>query len=109
LSVAYDLSPKNGPKLLKELSFDDSKSDFPLVPPDLLDQIIVRLSPREAELALQHQIVPIAWLPDRNIFAAVEGAPLQNAAELDFRPVARIKPRVSPSFRHTIVLRPCKS
>jgi glycosyltransferase XagB len=99
LSVVYDLSPKNGPKLLEELSFDDSKSDLPLVPPDLLDQIIVRLSPREAELALQHQIVPIAWLPDRNIFAAVEGAPLQNAAELDFRPVARIKPR---DFRASI-------
>ena len=91
MSVVYELSPKNGPVLRGELAFDGSKSDLPLIPPDLLDEIITRLSPQEVELVLQHQIVPVAWLPDRSFFAAVEGSPLQNATELDFRLVARIK------------------
>ena len=84
------MSPKNGPSFYEELVLDDSKSELPIVPPDLLDQILVRLTPKEVELVLQHQIVPVAWLPDRSFFAAVEGAPLQRAKDLDFRPVAQL-------------------
>ena len=99
MSVLYQLSPKNGSALREELAFADSTSDLPLVPPDLLDQIMSRLNPKEVELALQHQIVPIAWLPDRSFFAAVDGPPLQSAADLNFRLVARIK---SGDFRASI-------
>jgi glycosyltransferase XagB len=93
LSVAYEVNPENGPRLRGELAFDKSISDLPVVPPELLDQIVARSSPKEVELALRHQIVPIAWLPDRSIFAAVEGTSLQRAKDLDFRPVAQIKLR----------------
>jgi glycosyltransferase XagB len=91
LSVEYDLNYKNRLNLPDKLDFDGFNSDLPLVPPHLLDQAVSRLSPKEVELALQHQIVPVAWLPNRRFFVAVEGLPLQNAVELDFRPVGRIK------------------
>jgi glycosyltransferase XagB len=90
LSVVYRMSPNKGPSLDDELAFEDSKSEMPIVPPDLLDQLFLRLTPKEIELVLQHQIVPVAWLPDRSFFAAVEGPPLQRARDLDFRPIAQL-------------------
>jgi glycosyltransferase XagB len=93
LSVAYRKSPENGSALREELGLEDPISNLPLVPVTLLDQILNRLTAKELELALQNDIVPIAWLPDRSFFAAVEGVPLQIANDLDFRPIARIRSR----------------
>jgi glycosyltransferase XagB len=90
LSVVYDLGLKKTQHLRVESAPDNVISGLPLVPPNFLDQAIARLSPKEVELALQHQIVSVAWLPGHRFFAAVDGEPLRNAAELDFRPVARI-------------------
>jgi glycosyltransferase XagB len=92
LSVVYELSPNNGPTWREELAFTNSQLDLPLVPREFLDRALMELSPKDVELVLQHQIVPITRSPYRRIFAAVEGSPLQIASELDFRPVARIQP-----------------
>ncbi len=99
MSVVYEMSPKNGPSLRADSSFAAPNLNLPFVPPELLDRIITRLSPKEVELALQHKIVPIAWLPDRSFFAAVEGSPAEGATHSDFRAVARIS---SKDFRACI-------
>ncbi len=87
LSVVYELTTSDGSKII-ELVGDPY--DLPELPNHLLGSIFARLSPVEKELALRHKLLPVAWLPDRTLYAAVEGEPLYRAQANNFKPVARV-------------------
>jgi glycosyltransferase XagB len=90
LSVVYQLTTSEGSKV-EDLSGD--ANDLPELPNHLLGSIFARLSQGEKELALRHKLFPVAWLPDRTLFAAVDGEPLERARAHNFKAVARIAPQ----------------
>jgi glycosyltransferase XagB len=65
-------------------------ADLPEVPTDFLANILTRLNVAELRLALRYKILPIAWLPDLTLFAAVDGVGQQLASDIAIKPVARI-------------------
>ena len=87
LSVVYELTTSEGSR---NIELDGINHDLPELPSHLLGSFFNRLSPTEKELALQHKLLPVAWLPDRTLFAAVEGKPLEQAHANNLKPVARI-------------------
>jgi len=90
LSVANQLEgSKTSPENIDNLEVA-SFSVLPELPRHLLSQILLRLTVSEKQLALRNKILPVAWLPNLTLFAAVEGQPQQQAVELGLRPVARI-------------------
>ena len=62
---------------------------LPELPKHLLTRILDRLNGVEQQLALQHKILPVAWLPHLTLFAVVDD---ESARSFDLRPVARIAP-----------------
>ena len=87
MSVVYELTTSEGPRNIELVG---NTPDLPELPNHLLGSIFSRLTPVEKELALRHKVLPVAWLPDRTLFAAVEGEPLERAYANKFKPVARI-------------------
>jgi glycosyltransferase XagB len=87
LSVGYELNITEGSKSVDPVV---KVHELPVLPNHLLRAIFTRLAPAEKELALRHKLLPIAWLPERTIFAAVEGDPLERATANNIKPVARI-------------------
>ncbi len=87
MSVVYELTTSDGSEIIELVG---NPSDLPELPVHLLGSIFARLNPAEKELALRHKLLPVAWLPDRTLYAAVEGQSLGRARENNFKPVARI-------------------
>ena len=87
MSVIYQLTTSEGSK---DVELTGNENDLPTLPNRLLGSLFARLSPVEKKLALRHKLLPVAWLPDRTLFAALEGAPLERAQANNLKPVARI-------------------
>ena len=90
MSVNYELTGDGGSKGVGQNQNSDQTSEIPPLSRPLLNRIFRRLTPSEKELALRYQILPVAWLPNRTLFAAVEGPATERVQSLGLRPVGRI-------------------
>ena len=89
LSVNYHRTGANISKDESGRTWDE----LPQLQRHLLGKIFARLTDSEKEFALRNQLLPVAWLPDRTLYAAVEGNGFDRAEDLNVKPVARIKPK----------------
>ena len=73
MSVVYKLPTQGGTINEKHDRDVANRKDLPELPQHLLGPIFARLSVAEKQLALRHKVLPVAWLPERILFAAVDG------------------------------------
>ena len=63
---------------------------IPILPRQLYSNLFGRLSPSEVNLVLRHGLLPIAWLPDRTLFATSENLGDNEVLKLGIKPIAQI-------------------
>jgi cellulose synthase/poly-beta-1,6-N-acetylglucosamine synthase-like glycosyltransferase len=68
----------------------DTQNVLPELPRDLLPDILRRLSPKERHRALTHDILPVAWLPQRVFHAVIGNRPPRGSSAADADIVAQV-------------------
>jgi hypothetical protein len=88
----------------------EGAASLPVVPAALLDRIFKHLNAEERALALQHRLVPVAWLPHTILYADASANPPLRNCDARWPVVARIQPHeferaVRRNWRRNLALR----